>query len=314
MGQTMSLVDELSDLLSISKDSAYRRIRGETSLTFSEIAKLSKHFEISVDKLFQIQGNTISFDYRSLEILSFEDYLKSLLDNLNTINQHPERKLIYAAKDVPIFHYFQFQSLTAFKFFFWRKSILEYPEYQNKIFDFDLVPKGLLETGLKIWNGYLNLPSIEIWSNETINATLRQMEFYWEGGVLNGPDALVLCDQMDTLIHHIKREAELGKKIFHNRDDSGSDKTFELYYNEVAIADNTILFLMGDSRITFIPHNMLNTLSTTHNDFGLHTEHYVRNMIKKSTLISSTAEKERNKFFKKMLGKVQVLRTKIEQE
>ena len=36
-----SFVDDLADLLAVSKDSAYRRIRGETPLQFDEIRKLS---------------------------------------------------------------------------------------------------------------------------------------------------------------------------------------------------------------------------------------------------------------------------------
>lgn len=43
------LVDEVAELLSVSYDSAYRRIRGETPLGFAELGKLSRHYNISVD-------------------------------------------------------------------------------------------------------------------------------------------------------------------------------------------------------------------------------------------------------------------------
>ncbi|HET6225931.1 MAG TPA: helix-turn-helix domain-containing protein [Bacteroidia bacterium] len=45
----ISLVDELSDLLKISSDSAYRRIRGESALSIEEITVLCKHFKLSFD-------------------------------------------------------------------------------------------------------------------------------------------------------------------------------------------------------------------------------------------------------------------------
>lgn len=47
----ISLVDELADTLEVSNDSAYRRIRGETSLTFDEIAILSIKYGVSIDNL-----------------------------------------------------------------------------------------------------------------------------------------------------------------------------------------------------------------------------------------------------------------------
>jgi hypothetical protein len=50
----LSLVDEVADLLNISNDSAYRRIRGEKLLSFEEIQILCTHYKISLDQLFHL--------------------------------------------------------------------------------------------------------------------------------------------------------------------------------------------------------------------------------------------------------------------
>ncbi|MCK4639369.1 MAG: hypothetical protein KAT33_08115, partial [Bacteroidales bacterium] len=42
----LSLVDEISELLRMSYDSAYRRIRGEKAITIDELHTLCKHFNI----------------------------------------------------------------------------------------------------------------------------------------------------------------------------------------------------------------------------------------------------------------------------
>jgi hypothetical protein len=42
------LVDIVSDVLDIGKDSAYRRIRGEKQLNIDEAYKLCKHFHLSL--------------------------------------------------------------------------------------------------------------------------------------------------------------------------------------------------------------------------------------------------------------------------
>jgi len=44
--ENISFVDELADLLQVSTDSAYRRIRGETALSIEEIASICKKFKI----------------------------------------------------------------------------------------------------------------------------------------------------------------------------------------------------------------------------------------------------------------------------
>ena len=67
----ISMVDEIADLLHISNDSAYRRIRGETSLTFQEIGLLSNKYGISVDRLAMGHSNQVAFRYKPLDETKF---------------------------------------------------------------------------------------------------------------------------------------------------------------------------------------------------------------------------------------------------
>src|SRR5471030_1055711 len=64
----LSMVDELEDLLKISTDSAYRRIRGEKELSFSELQKIALHFNISADlALNSTTGDEIYFKYKPID-------------------------------------------------------------------------------------------------------------------------------------------------------------------------------------------------------------------------------------------------------
>ena len=55
--------------------------------------------------------------------------------------------MIISAKDVPIFYYFEAPELSAFKMFFWMKSILRYKVYQDEKFRPALVPQSLIALG-----------------------------------------------------------------------------------------------------------------------------------------------------------------------
>ena len=57
----LSMVDEVANLLNISTDSAYRRIRNEKTLSLEETKILAGHFKISLDYLFNLQTGTGSF-------------------------------------------------------------------------------------------------------------------------------------------------------------------------------------------------------------------------------------------------------------
>ena len=56
-----SVAEELSELLKISSDSAYRRMRGEKSITLDEFYKIATHYKISVDQLMNIETGGFLF-------------------------------------------------------------------------------------------------------------------------------------------------------------------------------------------------------------------------------------------------------------
>ena len=67
LAPNVSFVDELADLLNLSTDSAYRRIRCETLFNIGEITMVCKHFRVSFDPEIQHLANKVSFDYLKLD-------------------------------------------------------------------------------------------------------------------------------------------------------------------------------------------------------------------------------------------------------
>jgi len=309
-----SFADDLAELLSISKDSAYRRIRGETLLSFEEIRKLSKHFKISVDNFMDLNTDSVLFNRRTInnDSFTFKDYLSSINDNLQTINQFSEKKLIYAAKDIPLFHFCQFQALNSFKSYFWLRTILNSPDHQQDTYHPDHVDPEIATIASSIWQKYLITPSIEIWSDETVNVTLRQIEFYFESGFLTKEQMKPIVDDFSDMINLIKLEALLGKKILVGNEDSGINNSYQLYYNEISISDNTIFFSMDGFKMVYKPFNMLNIMNTADESFCKDTEKYLNNIINKSIPISVGSEKIRNHFFNGIEEKVNHLIHKTE--
>ena len=314
MPKNLSFVDEVSDLLGISKDSAYRRLRGETTLSLAEIQKLCSHFGVSIDRLLGTSNDQITFQYRSVneKTLTYQDWLSSIIGNLKMINKFEVKELIYLAKDIPPFHHFQYPRLGEFKSFFWMKTILNQSDFDENKFSFGQLSNRYTEIGKQMWKEYINTPSLEVWSYETINITLRQIEFYFDCGLFeDNNDAVILIDEVDSLIKHIKKQAELGYKFDVETQERGPDGSFQLYSNEVNIADTTIFFKMGDTKITFITHNNLNILATSNQAFCENTHNYIQNLLRKSSLISTSSEKERIKFFNRLDRKIRKVRETI---
>ncbi len=318
IGPHVSLADELSSLLGISKDSVYRRMRDETSLTLHEIQVLCKHYEVSVDELFKDAFDVFHFQYKAINRhdFSFEKYLNYILDALKLISQFEEKELVFIAKDIPIFHHFNYPHLLEFKIFFWMKTYLDEPAYADEIFTLGKVPESLIEVSKKIWELYLKIPCTEIWSFETINTNLKQIEYYLESGLMESTDlALTLCDELSQQLFLIKHQAKVGRKVssldIKYATENSEGGKFDVFINEILIADNTIFFKMGDLRNTFLTYNTLNLLSTNDQEFCAQTESYIQQLKTKSTHISITSEKERNRFFKVLQERIIRLKSKI---
>lgn len=312
--QHVSLVDELADLLKISNDSAYRRIRCEKMLTLDEIKILSNQYGISLDSLFNSTIQSVTFNYKAIDssAFTFENYLTSILDDLKSFDGMDNVHLVYVAKDIPMFHNFQFTEMAAFKMYFWLKTVVNLPDYESRLFDVKEIDQNTIELGRQIIELYNKIPSIEVWTDETVNSLINQLEYCWESGLFKEKqDAVLLCEQINALFMHIQKQAEQGLKYGYDKKAIGTPGNFQLYYSEVMISNNSILAHMGNAKVAYLSHNTLNFMITNNVSFCEDTDKWIKNVIRKSTLISGVAEKQRHRFFKKAFDKLKVLRDSI---
>jgi len=298
--QHISLVDEIADLLEISNDSAYRRMRGDKPLTLGEIQKLCSHFMISFDRLFHLDTDITLFTDKAItsERVDFDTYLQSIIDQMQKVNSFREKKMYYTAKDVPVFHYFLHPEIAAFKFFFWRKTILNSPELQKQKFHLDDLPKSLHDKGKKILSLYNEVPSVELWNVESINGTIRQIEFYKDSKVFSdSADIVRIYEKLVDMIGHIEEQAIAGHKFFPGESPGEDSPSYQLFFNEVFLGDNTILASGDDTKVVFINHSVLNFLTTRDARFCNYIQHSIENFMRRSTQISTVGERDRSRFF-----------------
>jgi hypothetical protein len=303
----LSAADEIAKILAISADSAYRRMRGEKPVSLEEVSKLCSHFKISVDQLMNIQTNAFLFFGKNVNSKSFSinEYLGTMLEYMNFMHNFKSKELFYMCKDIPIFHHFHFRDLAAFKYYFWMKSLLHFPEFNNRKFSLDEYPNQTFEMGCKNLKLYNEMTSYELWNFESLNSTLRQIEFYHDSNLfVSDAEAARVYDALENFIDHLQKQAELGYKF--DADDASMKPLggFKMYFNEIVTLDNSILAVLDESKVAFQNHTVVNFMMTRDMPFCNHMHETVQMLMRKSTLISSVSEKERLRFFKRMREKV----------
>ncbi len=304
----LSLVDEVAELLNISNDSAYRRIRGEKAISFEELQVLCSHYKISLDQFLHLQSDAFIFSgiLKPESDRVFEDYLEDVLKNFQLFNSFKKKHLYFLLKDISPFVHFQVPELAIFKFYFWMKSILHYEDLKGVKFAFD-DPRYLPFKGISknIIEEYNKIPMTEIWNPESINSSLRQINFYREAGSFKDPgDVNLLYDKMEELVNHIEKQAELGLKFTMGTSPNTSSAEYRMFVNELILGDNTHFAELDGARMTFLNHSVLYFVRTRDEHFNNSMHGNLDNLMKKSTMISTVGDKERSRFFNQLREKI----------
>jgi hypothetical protein len=303
----LSFVDEVAELLDISNDSAYRRIRGEKPISLDEVQLLCGKYKVSVDQLLQLNNNTVLFAGNRVNNVTFRfnDYLRDVLNSLKLFKTLKNGQIYFFNKDVPLFHFMQFPELSAFKFFFWKRTLIGYPDLARQQFNGNEDDTETRETAKEIIRLYTQIPSTEIWTEESIHVTIRQIEFYRHTNIFADKDTLLLVyTQLVELLNHMEAQAEAGRKFIFNQAPMATNAPYHIYVNECLIGDNSIYVHADDKQIAYLNHNGLNFMGTQDKTFCDYTYKNLQNIISKSTHISLVGEKERSMFFNTLRDKI----------
>ena len=303
-----SFVHEIAGLLKISYDSAYRRIKGDKQLSLDELGILSRHYNISLDAISNLSGKNVVFRNFELDISEnkINNWLSVIYNYYLNAGRAQSKEIIYAAKDPPIHQYFQFPEIAAFKFFFWKKTLFENSAMEDEQFRLDEINSEDVETGIKLLEAAVTLPTVEIWNEDTFNMFTRQIEYYWESGYFAKKDDLLnLMDKLEKWVKHMQRQADLGFKFRYGQPASGPENSFIMYENEVVLNDNSIYTCIDNVTSVFVTYNVINLMILQDTVYCREVAQFLQGLIKRSNLISLTGSKARNRFFGKLLASIE---------
>jgi uncharacterized protein with HEPN domain len=300
-------------LLTVSSDSAYRRIRGEKDLTLPELQTLCRHFHLSMDEMLGGDSGVREalFQYTSVNMADQPSYIRYIerlsntLDVLTTVN---DRELFFTAQDIPFYHFLNHTELLFFKLYVWHETVTS-EKVSFRAFCDQLDKKAIIPIYDRMMHSYMQVPSKEIWTNQTVDTILRLLDYYMEVGAFDGKETVLrLLSQLSDLLDRVEACAKKGHK------GDKQQTPFLLYVCSVDLENNFMLTRRGDQRVCTVKLYTVNSISTDHVAMCDETERWIHDLIRKSIPISGgTSEKERFRFFQTMKNKIEELIHKVEQ-
>ena len=301
IGDASSVVDEVAKLLDISTDSAYRRIRGEKTISLDELYTLCTHYKISLDQMMEIQTGGFMFQGNLLnsKTFKFDAYMTNMMHTMAYFNSYKEKKFYLLWKDIPIFHHFHFREIAAFKYYFWMNTLMNLPEFKNKKIKLNEYPDSLFEAGQKVLAFYNQIDCYELWNFESVNSTMRQIEYYRDSQLFESDeDVLKIYVALERLLGHLEKQAELGYKFRHDDPEKKPAAQVHMYINEMFLLDNHMLVILDGSKQVIVPHTATNYMMSRDINFCENFHQYILNLLQRSTQISEVSEQERTRFFR----------------
>lgn len=286
-----SINDEIAAILNISYDAAHRRVSGKSKFSIDETVQLAQHYNISMDNLFLKDENIIV--KKTIEIMSLNDmlqYFKNAAIQIEQLTNNPNSLMYYSAKDIPLFYFMEGTIISKFKAFVWLKLLnpaISYTKFEDFVID-----ESFLEHTTKLKKAYEKVAVKEIWNDTTINSSLQQILYFYESELLNYESATALFIDLKRIILSIKAKT------------NQTNSKFSMYYNELILLNNNLLFESDKQLTMFVPYTLLGYFITENKESCKNVRNWFAQQITTSKPLNISGIKDQNLFFNRAIRKI----------
>ncbi|WP_419869454.1 hypothetical protein [Chryseobacterium sp. CT-SW4] len=276
----------LSEILYISLESAYRRLRGEVSFSAEEVILLSHNLNFSIDEAFELkkdlavfnldgnlQQNTSEFLYSVIRI--YDDFFK---------RSHPANVESFSSEITGnhLLHIFLLLYKNLFKFFYfqWARQKSEFPSC-TKLSEIS-IPADLESHRLSIVETMMHAENITyIFDKNTINSTVDSIMYFFRLGLLDKEELMLLSEELSLLIRRIEEEAASGTNKIGNKRN---------YYIANHVDSNTMYSIYNNVHESFFWMYSVSPVRTNNKKVCVNHKEWIETLKKYSIPISKANE------------------------
>jgi hypothetical protein len=295
----------LMDLLDLSRESVYRRIRREIPFSMEEITKLSLTLSFSIDEI--IEGSKkerkffdlqIPSDFSEAYIELFKDY-NNYLQNLLTAKKS---QVLMALNHIPPLFSAFFENLSRFFFYKWMTENME--DISGQSFSNFRMPDDLAGIQEKI---VINCQKVNnvllIFSPHVFLSTIKDIQYFYKRKLLSK-------EELQSLRKDILDLIDLGERIAKNGCFSAGTH-MDFYLSTLNVHSNSIYIQYDNVSETHFWIYSSNPMVIRNTEICDMQKKWIYSLKKHSTLITESNEILQIEFFNKQRTYVQELLTEI---
>lgn len=206
----------LMDILNISRESAYRRLRNEILYSMKEVAILASKLNFSLDKILSdINEHSNSISARALikEATPADNYIEMMRSTLNVVDARSSDRNIrafYVGNKIPNNMLLNFKLLTKLRYIRWIHQTHNLPI--NSRFADIAIPLSVEKIHKEYLEANRNIKQITcIFDENIIEAVINTIKFYYRRHLITNDEVLIMKKEIHMLIDRLGETSRLGK-------------------------------------------------------------------------------------------------------
>ena len=300
---------ELGQLLSIAPSAVYRRLSGETIISFEQLLLLIAHYNIPFGQL----TNPLAVSFELPTILTppkkLTEFLNLLEKDLMELKQDSASKIRFAALEVPLFYYLAFPELAAFKFFMWRRTLWQSKNPALTKFSFSeyLTDSPLQMQMRNMVNLYTTIDGEEVWNSNMFDITLNQIRYCLNAGLFQDVnDVKILMNNNKELIAHFETMVVKGRKSTEK-----NAAPIKVWYNELFQNGMFILTETSSNKLIYNAFDVPNFMVSSNSEMYKVGLNFFNRMSSFSLVIMGANEVNRHQFFDRLHRKIELFEKEL---
>ena len=295
--------DYLAEVLNLSKESVYRRLKGIIPFTFEEILNLSTILDFSVDELLKDEKNEYAFfNLSTSKLLNTEEdeFVKTYMrhaDNMEAVYKSQNNHIIISANRILRVLTNSYDSLFRFYYYKWLHQF-GHTSLNFKYSNVQITDK-LNELRQKLANYYETQNITFITDSNIIYNTIKEIRYYIDRGLIDGEDIQSIKKDLKDFIDRFF--------IFPSDKLHGQHTQYEVYISSLNIENNTSYIVYDDKIWTYYWVYSDIGIYTSDSELCMLQKDWLDSLKKYSILISNSNQKMQAELYNQFLAQLETL-------
>jgi hypothetical protein len=289
------LINELTNILAIERDSVYRKLREESSFSAEQFIKIASTWDIALEDFTENNSQNIYFKLMLLDYLEPSDeqveHVKELIERLNDFGNYSNMEYMEVSNKLPRILISGFPNLDKFQLLKWTYKYSgkdEIPPFSKTSYS-----KKLFSLTSNYYKATKNIrETIFVWDNLIFERIKYDIEYFCSIGLVTDKEKQLVKKDLLALLEYMYKVSNTGcwpetsNKVYLYISNTNIDTHYSHYYSDEFKMCSVYAFGRNEIQTNnpIITDKLRNWMQTNR---------------KLSILISETNEKNRIEFFNK---------------